>query len=295
MNPLYDLTETGQVAVAIIGTITLLIGAIIGCAYDDIKKVLAYSTVSQIGYMFLAVGLGPYGYALGIAHLLAHGFFKAGLFLGAGSVMHAMNDNVDMRHYGGLWPRHADHVRHVRAGLPRPDRLPAVVGLLHQGRHHRGGVRRARLAGLDVRAARHDRRRAHRVLHDPAHVHDVLRREALEEPDVRGRKGLPPARVAQRHDGADGAAGVRLGLRGLLPHPGPSARQLAYTVAGRAARARGPVACGSDLHARARRLGDRGARRVARGRAAAGTGGASAARLVARTGRAARPVRQRDQ
>jgi len=103
MNPLYDLTETGQVAVAIIGTITLLIGAIIGCAYDDIKKVLAYSTVSQIGYMFLAVGLGPYGYALGIAHLLAHGFFKAGLFLGAGSVMHAMNDNVDMRHYGGLW------------------------------------------------------------------------------------------------------------------------------------------------------------------------------------------------
>jgi NADH-quinone oxidoreductase subunit L len=64
--------------------------------------VLAYSTVSQIGYMFLAVGLGPYGYALGIAHLLAHGFFKAGLFLGAGSVMHAMNDNVDMRHYGGL-------------------------------------------------------------------------------------------------------------------------------------------------------------------------------------------------
>src|SRR5690242_15543976 len=102
MNPLYDLTETGQVAVAIIGTITLLIGAIIGCAYDDIKKVLAYSTVSQIGYMFLAVGLGPFGYALGIAHLLAHGFFKAGLFLGAGSVMHAMNDNVDMRHYGGL-------------------------------------------------------------------------------------------------------------------------------------------------------------------------------------------------
>ena len=82
--------------------ITLLIGAIIGCAYDDIKKVLAYSTVSQIGYMILAVGLGPAGYALGIFHLLTHGFFKAGLFLGAGSVMHAMNDDVDMRHFGGL-------------------------------------------------------------------------------------------------------------------------------------------------------------------------------------------------
>ena len=66
---------------------------------------LAYSTVSQIGYMFLAVGLGPAGYVAGLAHLLAHGFFKAGLFLGAGSVMHAMNDQVDMRRYGGLWKK----------------------------------------------------------------------------------------------------------------------------------------------------------------------------------------------
>jgi NADH-quinone oxidoreductase subunit L len=64
--------------------------------------VLAYSTVSQIGYMILAVGLGPAGYALGIFHLLTHGFFKAGLFLGAGSVMHGMHDDVDMRRYGGL-------------------------------------------------------------------------------------------------------------------------------------------------------------------------------------------------
>ena len=101
-NPLYDLTETGRLIVAIIGAITLLLGAIIGCAYDDIKKVLAYSTVSQIGYMILAVGLGPAGYAFGILHLLTHGFFKAGLFLGAGSVMHAMHDEVDMRRMGGL-------------------------------------------------------------------------------------------------------------------------------------------------------------------------------------------------
>jgi NADH-quinone oxidoreductase subunit L len=101
-NPIYNLTETGRLVVAVVGVITLMIGAIIGCAYDDIKKVLAYSTVSQIGYMFLAVGLGPAGYALGILHLLTHGFFKAGLFLGAGSVMHAMHDEVDMRRYGGL-------------------------------------------------------------------------------------------------------------------------------------------------------------------------------------------------
>lgn len=102
-SPIYNLSETGRLVVALIGVVTLMIGAIIGCAYDDIKKVLAYSTVSQIGYMILAVGLGPAGYALGILHLLTHGFFKAGLFLGAGSVMHAMNDDVDMRRFGGLW------------------------------------------------------------------------------------------------------------------------------------------------------------------------------------------------
>ncbi len=101
-NPLYNLTETGRLAVVLVGVITLLIGSIIGCAYDDIKKVLAYSTVSQIGYMILAVGLGPAGYALGILHLLTHGFFKAVLFLGAGSVLHAMRDEVDMRRMGGL-------------------------------------------------------------------------------------------------------------------------------------------------------------------------------------------------
>ncbi|MCU1686014.1 MAG: nuoL [Amycolatopsis sp.] len=104
-NPIFDLTPDGRLVVTIIGAITLLIGCIIGCAYDDIKKVLAYSTVSQIGYMMLAVGLGPFGYALGIMHLVAHGFFKAGLFLGAGSVMHAMNDEVDMRKFGGLWKK----------------------------------------------------------------------------------------------------------------------------------------------------------------------------------------------
>ncbi|MGY1665449.1 NADH-quinone oxidoreductase subunit L [Geodermatophilus sp. SYSU D00696] len=100
--PIYDLTPTARAVVLAVGAITLLYGAIVGCAYDDIKKVLAYSTVSQIGYMFLAVGLGPVGYAAAIAHLLTHGFFKAGLFLGAGSVMHAMDDQVDMRRFGGL-------------------------------------------------------------------------------------------------------------------------------------------------------------------------------------------------
>ncbi len=101
-NPIFNLSEGARMVVAIVGAATLLYGAIIGTAYDDIKKVLASSTMSQIGYMMLGVGLGPVGYAFGIIHLLAHGFFKAGLFLGAGSVMHAMNDDVDMRRYGGL-------------------------------------------------------------------------------------------------------------------------------------------------------------------------------------------------
>jgi NADH-quinone oxidoreductase subunit L len=100
--PIYDASPTARTVVLAIGAITLMIGAIAGCAQDDIKKVLAYSTVSQIGYMFLAVGLGPVGYVAGLAHLLTHGFFKAGLFLGAGSVMHGMGEQTDMRRYGGL-------------------------------------------------------------------------------------------------------------------------------------------------------------------------------------------------
>jgi NADH-quinone oxidoreductase subunit L len=101
-NFIFDYTEVAQTAVVIVGAVTLLWGAIIGCAKDDIKKVLAGSTMSQIGYMMLAAGLGPAGYAFAIFHLLTHGFFKADMFLGAGSVMHAMDDDVDMRHYGGL-------------------------------------------------------------------------------------------------------------------------------------------------------------------------------------------------
>lgn len=100
---IYAGAETAQLLVAIIGTITLIFGAIVGAAKDDMKKVLAASTMSQIGYMMLAAGLGPIGAAFAIFHLVTHGFFKAGMFLGAGSVMHAMDDEVDMRKFGGLW------------------------------------------------------------------------------------------------------------------------------------------------------------------------------------------------
>ncbi|MGW2091795.1 NADH-quinone oxidoreductase subunit L [Promicromonospora sukumoe] len=97
-----EAAPTAQLVVVLVGAVTLLFGAVVGCAKDDIKKALAASTMSQIGYMMLAAGLGPAGYAFAIFHLLTHGFFKAGLFLGAGSVMHAMGDQTDMRRFGGL-------------------------------------------------------------------------------------------------------------------------------------------------------------------------------------------------
>ncbi|WP_201368423.1 NADH-quinone oxidoreductase subunit L, partial [Mycobacterium intracellulare] len=101
-NPLYNLSPDAQLAVVVVGAVTLLLGAFIGCAKDDIKRALAASTMSQIGYMVLAAGLGPAGYAFAIMHLLTHGFFKAGLFLGSGAVIHAMDEEQDMRRYGGL-------------------------------------------------------------------------------------------------------------------------------------------------------------------------------------------------
>lgn len=99
---IYDLTPDARLVVAVVGAVTLLYGAIVGCAKDDIKKALAASTMSQIGYMMLAVGLGPAGYLYAIFHLVTHGFFKANMFLGAGSVMHAMDNKVDMRRFGAL-------------------------------------------------------------------------------------------------------------------------------------------------------------------------------------------------
>jgi len=101
-NFIFDAAPTAQLLVVIVGAVTLMFGALVGTAKDDIKKALAASTMSQIGYMVLGAGLGPAGYAFAIMHLLTHGFFKAGMFLGAGSVMHGMNDQVDMRRYGAL-------------------------------------------------------------------------------------------------------------------------------------------------------------------------------------------------
>ena len=101
MHPIYDVATYAHDAVAIVGAATALFAATIAIVQTDIKRVLAYSTMSQIGYMFLAVGIGAY--SAGLFHLLSHAFFKALLFMAAGNVIHAMADEQDMRKYGGLW------------------------------------------------------------------------------------------------------------------------------------------------------------------------------------------------
>lgn len=100
LNPLFLLAPNAMAVVAIVGAATALFAATMGIAQNDIKKVLAYSTVSQLGYMFLAVGVGAFG--AGFFHLMTHAFFKALMFLGSGSVIHAMHEEQDMRKMGGL-------------------------------------------------------------------------------------------------------------------------------------------------------------------------------------------------
>jgi NADH-quinone oxidoreductase subunit L len=114
-NFVFELAPHAQTAVVVVAVISIFWGAWIGCAKDDIKKALAGSTMSQIGYMMLGAGLGVAGYAFAIFHLLVHGFFKANMFLGAGSVMHGMNDDVDMRHYGAI--RKAMPVTYLTFGM----------------------------------------------------------------------------------------------------------------------------------------------------------------------------------
>ena len=100
INPLLDVASDAATIVAVVGAVTAFFAATIACAQNDIKRVLAYSTISQLGYMFLAVGVGAYVAA--IFHMVTHAFFKALLFLGAGSVMHGLHDEQDMKRMGGL-------------------------------------------------------------------------------------------------------------------------------------------------------------------------------------------------
>ena len=182
--------------------VTLLWGAIIGCAKDDIKKALAGSTMSQIGYMMLGAGLGVAGYAFAIFHLLTHGFFKANMFLGAGSVMHGMDDDVDMRHYGALRKIMPVTFLTFTMGYLAIIGFPGFSGFWSKDKIIETALAENWLVG-GLRAAR---RRHHRLLHDPADADDLLHREALGG-------GRPPARVAEGDDGPADRAGRAVGAR----------------------------------------------------------------------------------
>ena len=178
-GPVFDLAPNAQLGVVIVGAVTLLFGAIVGCAKDDIKKALAASHDVADRLHGAGRGLGPAGYAFAIMHLLTHGFFKAGLFLGAGSVMHGMNDEVNMRRYGGL--RKVLPITFATFGLG----YLAIIGVPPlAGFFSKDGIIEAALGaggakGIDPRRRGDTRRRHHRVLHDPRDADDVLRRKAL--------------------------------------------------------------------------------------------------------------------
>jgi NADH-quinone oxidoreductase subunit L len=129
-NILYTLAPTTQTLIAIIGLATAIFAATIALKQNDIKKVLAYSTVSQLGYMFLGLGVGAYTGA--VFHVMTHAFFKALLFLGAGSVIHAMHHEQDIRKMGGLKKIHAHHAHHFFIGMPRHRRYPSVLRFLFE-------------------------------------------------------------------------------------------------------------------------------------------------------------------
>ena len=152
-SPIYDVAPTARSVVLAVGAVTLLIGAIAGCAFDDIKKVLAYSTVSQIGYMFLAVGLGPVGYVAGSRTCSRTGSSRPGSSSAPGRSCTPWTTRSTCAASAGCG-EDADHLRHLRPGLPRAHRPHPVLGLLDQGRDHRGGVRPRRLVGLPARRGR---------------------------------------------------------------------------------------------------------------------------------------------
>ena len=141
LSPLFELAPIALAVVAVVGATTAFFAATVGLVQNDIKRVVAYSTCSQLGYMFVAEGVGAYG--TGIFHLFTHAFFKALLFLGAGAVIHALHHEQDMRRMGALAQGAALHLgddadRHAVA-----HRLPLHLRLRLEGRHHRGGLRRA--------------------------------------------------------------------------------------------------------------------------------------------------------
>ena len=211
--------------VAVIGAVTALMAGTIGLVQNDIKRVLAYSTVSQLGLMFLAMGVGAFG--AGIFHLYTHAFFKALLFLGSGAVIHALHGEQDIRNMGGLEAVPADHLLDVPHRLAGDCRCPRPRRVLQQGRNPvRDVPRRARdpvaHRGADV-AADGD-------LHVPPGVPDVPRRAAARGAGrAAGRRGTGAHGHAHGHAAAPHAHAVDAHPHGGL-HDAPPAMAFALIV-----------------------------------------------------------------
>ena len=171
-HPLFELAPSVQDLAAGLGAITLLVAGFVALVQTDIKRVIAYSTMSQIGYMFVAVGLGAY--ASGMFHLMTHAFFKALLFLAAGLVIHHLAGEQDIRRMGGVRHVHAEDVHRVPRRLARPRGHPTALGLLLEGPDHRLRVRERRLRDR-ARGRRPGRRAAHGALRVPAALHRLPR------------------------------------------------------------------------------------------------------------------------
>ena len=173
---LFMRAPTAMLVVAIVGCATALFAATIGLVQTDIKKVLAYSTVSQLGYMFLACGVGAF--SAGIFHLMTHAFFKALLFLGAGSVIHAMGGEQDMLHMGGLSKKITVTYYTMLTGTLAIAGIPPLGGIFQQRLDpaERLPERKRRPRALR-RGFVH--RAAHFVLHVPADLPHLFRQAAL--------------------------------------------------------------------------------------------------------------------
>ena len=138
LSPLFEYAPTALAVVVVIGGTTAIFAATIGMAQNDIKRVIAYSTCSQLGYMFFAAGVSAYGAAM--FHLMTHAFFKALLFLGAGSVIHAMSGEQDMRKMGGIALSRAVHLCPDVDRQPGAGRHLALRRLLFEGHDPRSGL-----------------------------------------------------------------------------------------------------------------------------------------------------------
>ena len=222
LNFLFSMSPFTMGVIAVVGGATALFAATIGVAQNDIKKVLAYSTVSQLGYMFAALGVGAY--TAGVFHLMTHAFFKACLFLGSGSVIHAMGGEQDMRKMGGL--RHKMPITFWTfvaatfalcgifpfAGFFSKDEI--IWQAFSHGHYRRVGVPAAG-------------RRIHRLLHVAPGVHDFLRRVPRH-----ARAGTSPARIAAVDVVRAHRARLPFGRRRMVEVAGIFMRHSVQTVRG---------------------------------------------------------------